>query len=145
MKASEEFQRVLAAYQEDLQRLADSLRPGDGILGFGRKPGDDPCHERFDEETAKLAESWAQPSSDREEAAELARRILRCDQELTLPVYAQVMLIAIQRHVLLLIPRLTEPEAREIRLWFEKQYPYFRRVPVQQEILKALKAKSGGR
>ncbi len=140
MKASEEFQSILSAYQEDLDQLDKSLRPGDGIFGFGRVPGDDPCHARFDSRTAELAESWAQPDREREEAAELVRSMLRCDRELTLPVYAQVMLIAIQRHVLPLIPRLTGTEAREIRLWYEKQYPFFKRMPIQKDILLALKS-----
>ena len=140
MKASEEFQSILSAYQEDLNALAKSLRPGDGVFGFGRKPGEDPCHERFDEQVSELAKTWAQPDRERDEAAELTRGMLRCDGELTLPVYAQGMLIAIQRHTLSLIPRLTEEEAREIRLWYEKQYPFYRRVPIQKDVLRALKS-----
>lgn len=144
MKATEEFQCVLSAYQEDLDRLAESLRPGDGVFGFGRVPGDDPCHERFDKRASELAESWAQPERDRAEAADLVRRMLRCDRDLALPVYAQGMLLAIQRHVLPLIPRLTEAEAREMRLWYEKQYPFFRRMPIQKDVLRALKNAEGG-
>ena len=31
-------------------------------------------------------------------------------------------------------------EARELRLWYEKQYPFYRRMPVQKDILHALKS-----
>ncbi len=139
MKASEEFQTVLSAYQEDLSVLEGSLRPGDGVLGFGRVPGNDPCHDLFDKRAAELAERWAEPDSDREEAAQLVRLMLRCDRELSLPVYAQGMLVAIQRHAMPLIPRLTEGEARELRSWYEKQYPFYRRMPIQKDLLRALK------
>ena len=139
MKASEEFHQLLTAYQEDLDTLAKNRRPGDGVFGFGRAPGDDPCHERFDTRIAELAARWAQPGADRDEVAELAHLMLRCDRELTLPVYAQGMLVAIQRHTLGLISRLTPDEAREIRIGYEKHYPFYRRVPVQKEILRALK------
>ena len=140
MKASEEFQAILSDYREDLILLDNSLRPGDGVFGFGRVPGDDPCHARFDARAADLAESWAQPDKERDGAAELVRAMLCCDRELSLPVYAQGMLVAIQRHVLPLIPRLTGAEAGEIRSWYEKQYPFYRRMPVQKDVLRALKS-----
>ena len=139
MRAFEEFQSILSAYQEDLIALDKSLRPGDGIFGFGKVPGDDACHERFDKRAAELAESWAQPDRDRDEAAELVCRILRCERELSLPVYAQGMLVAIQRHVLPLIPLLTSAEARDMRRWYERQYPFYNRAPIQNDILRALK------
>ena len=139
MSFSGELQGILASYQEDLKQLDQSLRPGDGILGFGRVPGNDLCHERLDERIAALTKRVTQANSDRQEAAELVRMLLRCDAEFSLPVYAQTMLVAVQRHALPLISRLTRNEARELRLWYEKQYPRFKRMPVQKEVLRALK------
>ncbi len=138
MSVTEEFRSILDAYQEDLDALAASLRPGDGVFGFGRVPGNDPCHERFDAKVAALAGRYA----DGGEEAELAGLLLRCDSELSLPVYAQGMLIAIQRHALPLIPCLGADEARELTRWYEKQYPFYRRAPIQKDILKALKQAS---
>ena len=142
MSVTEEFRSILDAYQEDLDALAASLRPGDGVFGFGRVPGNDPCHERFDAKVAALAERLLPRAEDGVEEAELAGLLLRCDSELSLPVYAQGMLIAIQRHALPLIPCLGADEARELTRWYEKQYPFYRRAPIQKDILKALKQAS---
>ena len=112
MDAAKEFEEMIAGYQADLDELRKSMRPGDGILGFGRVPGNDPCHARLDEKAAELAKAWAQPDRDRAEAAKLVRLYLSIDKSLVLPPYAQGMLVAIQRHTLPLIPRLTREETR---------------------------------
>ena len=144
--AANEFEEMIAGYQADLDELRKSLRPGDGILGFGRVPGNDPCHARLDEKAAELAKSWAQPDRDRAEAAKLVQLYLSIDKSLTLPPYAQGMLVAIQRHILPLIPRLTREEAGALRTQFEKQYPRFARAPIQKDILRALRqAEEGAR
>ena len=129
---------MIAEYQADLDKLKKSLRLGDGLLGFGKAPGNDPCHAKLDQRAAELAQAWAQPDRDRAEAAELVRLYLSIDKSLALPSYAQGMLVAIQRHTLPLIPRLTPEEARALRAQFVRQYPRFTRMPIQKDVLNAL-------
>ena len=34
-------------YNEAVKKMTAKLRPGDGLLGFGRDPKRDPCHMEF--------------------------------------------------------------------------------------------------
>ena len=65
MDYMERLQALLADYRADIDRLERSRKPTDGLLGFGKKPGDDACHDKMDERVRALADEMAaDPDAD---------------------------------------------------------------------------------
>jgi len=141
MALADKFREILAEYRADLANMEKRRSPTDGLLGFGRGRGDDPCHDSLDSRTAALLRE-AQEAPP-EEGAALMRELLRAPEEGAWPEHAYLMLIALQRHSLGLISRLSAADAEELAAWQQKTYPFYRRLPVQKDVLRALKRQSG--
>ncbi len=129
---------LLDEYEAAIREADASRTPGSGLLGLGPKRSDDPCHEAFDRKLADLFAAMATGDASLEDTAEAIGLLLRAEDDRPWPVEARWMLIAVQRHALPLIPLLPAPERRALLLEYRKRYPRFRRLPVQNEILKAL-------
>ena len=41
------LQACMEQYNAAMRKVVDRLKPGDGLLGFGRDPKRDPCHMEF--------------------------------------------------------------------------------------------------
>ncbi len=133
------LEQVFAEYRSELEECEKKSRPTDGLFGIGHSIGDDRCHTRFDERIAQAVREIcaAEPSSE-DAAAALAIFLGREDIE-TWPISAQWMLRAAERHALPLIPFLS-PEARErFSVSYASRYKPWDRLPVQKQVLKALR------
>ena len=128
------WEDILREYGSAVQTLQKNRKMFDGVLGLGTHPGSAPCHDAMDKQVEALCREAAP-----EEADALAERILHAAFNWEGPEYARLMLIAVQRHLQLLLPALS-PTAREaLAAWYEKKYPRRLRLPVQEQLLKALK------
>ncbi|MBR3503281.1 MAG: hypothetical protein IKO07_03435 [Clostridia bacterium] len=144
MKTCCERLRDLFDEYEVAVRQADAHRPlGSGLLGMGPKRGDDPCHEAFDRQIAALCGEIAADRPPAEEVGDAVELLLRAEDDRAWPEYTRWMLIAVQRHALPLIPLLPEARRQALYAWYKKRYPTFRRLPVQQQLLKAFQSDQG--
>ena len=138
MVYTRKLRELLDEYETAVREASARKTPGSGLLGMGPKRGDDPCHEAFDRKLAALFAAMAAGDAPVGDAAEAIGLLLRAEDDKPWPVEARWMLVAVQRHALPLIPRLPAPRRRELLLAYKKRYPRYRRLPVQNEILKAL-------
>ena len=129
-------------YRQDLENCARKSKPTDGLLGFGRSLKDDPCHERFDERIKEAADGIAAASPSPEDAARAVKTLLEHDLS-SWPLAAQWMLRAIERHSLPLIPFLAPDTAQVLLQEYAARNKPWERLPVQQEIYRALKGRAG--
>ncbi len=134
MSLTDEFRQMLAEYDENVGEVERKKRPLDGILGFGRVPANDPCHEALDKKAEELVARALAEGTEGREADELTGALLRAESRYTGPSYAGMTLIALQRHAKDLIPRMSPEGRRELLAWYEKQYPRRTRFPIQKEI-----------
>ena len=136
------LEQAFTLYRQDLDNYAKKSRPTDGLLGFGRSLKDDACHERFDERVKEAVDGVIAVSPASEDAARTMKMLLRDDLS-AWPLAAQWMLRAIERHCIPLIPFLTPETAAAFQKEYTARYKPWDRLPVQQEILKALKQRAG--
>lgn len=138
----DELRAIYAQYLEEAQGLEKKRRFGDGLFGFGRRPADHPCHERLVEDVTGAVRAMAEEGSP-----ELAAALdLICDApgEHPDPPSIHWTLVAAQGAMLAAIPALTPAEAAALRGRFAAAHPRSRRMPVEEEILRALeKAEKG--
>ena len=129
-------------YHQDLEEYARKSKPTDGLLGFGHSLKDDPCHDRFDERVKEAVDGIAASPPTPEAAKQIVGMLFRDDIQ-TWPLAAQWMLRAIERHSLPLIPFLSPDSAAAFQKEYAARYKPWERLPVQQEVFKALKRQAG--
>ena len=132
----EKLSGLLDEYDAAVREANARRKPGEGILGFGKKLSDDPCHGAFDRKIASLCEEMA--SAAPSDMAEAVALLFQAERDRAWLECARWMLVAVQRHALPLIPLLPEEEKRAMLAWYGKRYPAFQRLPVQQQIVRAL-------
>ena len=135
------LQRCVDRYEEDVDNMVARLRPGDGVLGFGRDPRRDPCHMAFyravGETVARCAEGL-----DAAAAFRAVQFLLSMTQEKR-HMLVRPMMEAAQGHALPLIPLLEPGQAAELARWYASRYPRRQRLPVQDKVLRALEKRAG--
>ncbi len=136
MSGTEEFWQLIAAYEADVAVLGKQRRSIAGLFGLGSTPADDPCHERLDRAVGELCARAAEEPP--EEAAALTEAVLKAENGFSGQEYARLSLIALQRHTMTLIPLLEEEKKAALAAWYRETYPRRKRLPVQDQILKAL-------
>lgn len=127
---------------EKIRIAAKNRKPGEGIFGFGRKLSDEPCHMELIEGVQKVAEAMAKEATS-QEAAKAIRYILErpeCYEKVAQSMYWTM--ITAQGQVMPLIPCLNKEDALEIYTWYNKENPKRLRLPIQNDIVKALKART---
>ncbi len=149
MDYTEELREILAEYDKSVEELEKNKKPFDGIFGMGRRPADDPCHDLMDRKVEELTRRAAGeiPSEEGEtriadtaETDALVRALFSAAGAYRGPVYAGMTLVAIQRHGMRLIPRMSGEAKSTLAGWYAKEYPKRRRFPMQEEICRLLQA-----
>ena len=131
-------------YDRAVRKMAERLRPGDGVLGFGRDPRRDPSHmdfyEAMGETVGRLAEGHPSP----EEAEQVVRFLLKLSRAEGYHSLTQPMREAVQGHARVLVPFLEPETAQVLAAWYRRQYPR-RRLPVPEQLLEKLERRARGR
>ena len=130
---------ICEEYLLQVDQLLRNAKPGDGLLGMGKAPQHDPCHDAFDQQVETCVTAAIGEGLSPAEASQLATVLLLFEREREAPPCASWMLIAIHRHGLRLVPLLSSQGAAELYQQYRKAYPIHRRLPVQRELLKALR------
>lgn len=139
----ETISSVYEAYFEDIQQLRASLKPTDGLLGFGKNPASDPCHGVFAEGLEKALTELVRLRPGEETAAEVLRYIFTAPRAHEEDKLSYWMLIAVHGMAGELVSFLSPTAAAELLGLYERQYPKYTLLPAQQQVLKNLRARAG--
>lgn len=131
-----ELREIYAAYYKKAAEVRSKASPLAGIWGMGDDPRKDHCHDAFYEAVQDWVERFADP--DPAAVSEAVRFILGAalahkNEDVYWYLYAAHGLI------LPLIPRLRPADCEALFGWYDASYPKRDRLPVQQQVWKALK------
>jgi hypothetical protein len=108
---------------------------GARLLSSGRDSRSHPCHQAFYDDTEALLCRFLDQTL--EDGAYLVRWMLEAPY-LYAGEEAHWYLLAVQKHSMLLIPRLDAPSKKQLCQWYNTLVPRHQRLPVQDEIAKML-------
>ena len=130
--------RLLEDYLSAAAQQERNRKPGE-LFGLKFGPADDPLHERFARDMAALLSDFAagRPASAQLRAA--LEKLFGAAKENPEPRSAHWMLVAVQGLSRELIPGLAREDAAALAKDYEAAWPRRARLPVQDEVLKALK------
>ena len=132
------LRRETENYLETVRELERKRKPGEGIFGMKGGPADNPCHDRYSVTVNSLLTAFAEQEPASEEVRRVLEEIYTAPKKQRNPACAYWMLIAVQRHTLPLIDRLSREDAGAVYERFVRDTPRHERLPVQREILKKL-------
>ncbi|MBR4710959.1 MAG: hypothetical protein IKP10_02930 [Clostridia bacterium] len=138
---TEELRALYARYLEEAGSLEKKKRFTDGLFGFGRRTADHPCHERLAADVHEAVRAMAGEGSPG--LAEALRLIADAPGEHPEPPSIHWTLVAAQNAILGAVPALTPAEAAGLYAHFEHTHPRSRRMPNEEQILKALRERAG--
>ena len=126
-------------YITETDELIAARRPGEGIFGLPDSAKSAPCHMEYYNKMEAAVRELAGDEPDPETAEQLVRFLLTAEEAFPCSKLSSWTLLAVQRLSVPLIPYLSEDKRKELCVWFGKKVPRLQRMPVQQEIFKALK------
>lgn len=139
MELLNRLREIYGAYIEKTVQLQNDRKIFQGVLGFGAKLSDDPCHGQFAADVeAIVAEMAAEVSAEEAQAA--LEFMLKTPEEHKGNTLAYWMLLAVHGKTNPLVAKLAAEGASELLEWYEKQYPKRMRLPVQKDLVKQLNA-----
>ena len=136
----EAYDEIMAEYDQAVQELQKNRKLFDGVLGMGSHPGDAACHEMMDKKIQALCGQAGELTA--EERKDLLETIYHASLRWIGPEYARLMLVALHRHTLPVISMLKKEDRAELAAWYQKAWPRYKRLPVQDEVLKELKSQA---
>ena len=134
-----EIRSLYQEYLDAAERVERERKPGDGLFGLGKKPSDDPCHERFTTALETALRDFAAPGPDSRQVREVLAHIYEAPVEHREPASAYWMLNAVHGFTLELIERLSTEDAAALLARYAEAFPRRERLPVQQQVYTALK------
>ena len=130
--------KIYDSYFEKALAAEKNRKPTDGMFGIGKKPGDDPCHTEFAEVLEAALKEFAASAPDSAAVSELLAYMYGIPKEHQDPKSVYWMLIAVHGLTAELIPRLGKDEAEVLYREYGAAYRRWERLPVQQQIYRAL-------
>jgi hypothetical protein len=137
-----EARALYRAYLAEAERVERERKPGEGLFGVGKKPSDDPCHERFATELETLLNAFDAQAPESAQVRELLSYLYLAPKEHPEPRSAFWMLCAVHGLTLDLTARLNRTDAAALFSLYAESYPRWDRLPVQQQVYSALKRAS---
>ncbi len=134
------LEALIRDYTDQVQELERNRKIGDGLFGLRPGPADNPCHDRFAADVKKLLDDCRDTAPDSGECAALLRRLFTAAEPWRELKSAYWMLIAVQGFGMDLVDRLNHADAAALAEHYAAQYPRHERLPVQDKILKKLRA-----
>lgn len=138
----EQLKERYRQYDEEATLVRKKASPADGLFGFGNDPKNHPCHELFYEDIGKWTEAFLQTGPDARDALAAARFLIEAPKTCG-SRESYWMMYAAQGWCRELVNRLDTDGCAELKALFDELYPKRDRMPVQQELYKALKKGTG--
>jgi len=126
------LRKLYETYLDKTITLERDRKPGAGWFGFKGGVADDPCHDRFAEELHVFFEDLSASGAESADVREIMEYVISAPQT------AYWMLIAVQGLTRPLLPLLSTADAGAVGAHLEKLFPRSKRLPVQDELLRAL-------
>lgn len=130
-------------YLADVEKLIATRKPTDGLMGFGKRAGDDVCHERFADRLEAELNDVAKASPSSEEAFAVMHVVFEVPPEYKDNSLAYLMLLAVQGLTDGLIPFLSREDAQKLSSLYSDLYPKHSLLPVQKKISMHLLSQAG--
>lgn len=131
-----ELMDIYERYLEKAAEVRRNAKPMAGLWGMGDDPRNHPCHQAFYEAVQEWLAAFS--DADPDAAMEALRYIYRAPPEHKNDD-AYWYLFAVHGLTLKLIDRLRPADCRALFAWYDTSYPKRDRLPVQQDVWKALK------
>lgn len=144
MAVPESIVGAYSAYLEGMDEARRGRRSIDGLLGLGRDAAAERCQDQFVSALRAAVEDFAASQPASADVCDSVRYILAQAHEHRKAQSAYWMLLASHAMALPLVELLTAAQSREVLDWFEGEYPRRERLPVQKQLLTALKARAKG-
>ena len=138
----QQLQERYRQYDEEANLVRKKAAPADGLFGFGNDPKNHPCHELFYEDIGKWTKAFLASDPDPEQSCAAARFLITAPVECS-SKESYWMMYAAQGWCRELVCRLDAGDCGKLRDVFDELYPRRDRMPVQQELYKALKKGAG--
>ena len=127
------------AYFEQVRAAEKRLKPADGLFGMGERLANAPCHDAFWKALRAFLEGMDVKEAPGQvgQALDFIYRAPFAYPDVHPSVYW--MLLAVQGLTQPVITHLRPEDAQALYLWYQKAYPRRERLPVQNQVLEALK------
>lgn len=138
---------ITGAYAAYLAGMEDALRSGrsiDGLFGLGRNVTAEQCQDAFVAALNAAVDGFIASEPEPQDVRDAVRFIMAQAHEHRKSQSAYWMLLASHALAIPLVGLLSAEDARSLREYFEGEYPRRERLPVQKELLKALKDRAAG-
>ena len=130
------------AYLDKALHVELARKPGEGIFGIGKKPSDDPCHDRFIEDLKQWLDQFRDAGPDSTDVRSVLSYIFRAPKDHPEPKSSYWVLIAVQALTRDLIPLLSEEDAAALVKEYTDAYKRWERMPAQKQVLDELRKAS---
>ena len=140
----QELSALYGAYLEEAERVERNRRPFDGVFGLGKRASDDPCHDRFLADVEAWIRAFRETEPDSAAVREVLSLLFRAPKEHPEPQSAYWVMTAAQGYAGMLIPRLSPADAAALVSEYSAAYARWERMPVQKQLLEALKKAAKG-
>ena len=134
-----DVQDLIEAYAETAESLERNRKFGEGLFGITPGPADDPAHDRFVEDLRQMLNQFGSQNPVSSEVLPVLETIYDAAQNHQSVQSAYWMLMAVHGLTADLIPRLSHEDAAMLLGRYEKQFPRRFRLPVQRQVISALK------
>ncbi len=134
-----ELKSLYEGYIEDAKRAERERKPGEGLLGIGKTPADDPCHDRFVREFEMTVSQLCDDGLNSTDMLDQLYFIYEAPLENREPASAYWMLLAVHGKTLPMIEKLDKEDAGELSRWYKDKYPRSERFPAQKQVIESLK------
>lgn len=134
----EQVTQLYQAYTEQVASLEANRKFGQGILGFGGRVSDHPCHDQFFRALHEMTAAFVQAGISPQDARAVVEKILREPRRETEGPSTFWMMIAAQGAARALIPSLEKEDAKALLDWYLQAYRKRERLPVQLQVIKDL-------
>lgn len=125
-------------YDEEATAVRKNSSPADGLFGFGNDPKNHPCHERFYDDVGKWTKAFLTQKPDPQQNFEAARFLITAPTTCS-SKESYWMMYAAQGWCRELVRLLDADGCASLRELYDEMYPKRDRMPVHQELYKALK------
>ena len=125
-------------YDEEATAVRRNSSPADGLFGFGNDPKNHPCHELFYDDGGKGTKAFLSEKPDSQQSLEAARFLITAPKTCG-GKESYWMMYAAQGWCRELVGLLDAHGCAQLRALYDELYPKRDRMPVHQELYKALK------
>ena len=138
-----EIRRIYNEYLAETIRLETAHKPTEGLMGFGRGPGSDVCHDQFSDRLEKALGDITADGPSSQEAFAALRFVYDAPMANKNNQLAYWMLQAVHALTGQLIGFLSPEDAAVLWTQYKELYPRATRLPAQKKIAALLQAKAG--